>query len=1036
MGEAAQLPYLVRFESFEVNLRSGELFNNGEKLKLPDQSFQILAMLLEHPGEVVMRQEIQKRLWPNDTIVEFENSINAAVMRLRLALGDSAEQPRYIETLARRGYRWKVRVEWAEAGRTEPQASPVAAASQVDSSAVSLIGKRVSHYRVLEILGGGGMGVVYKAEDIKLGRRVALKFLPEELAHDAAAMERFEREARAASALNHPNICTIHEVSEHDGEPFIVMELLEGQTLRELISANESSTTKPDPKVVPLPLPTLLDIAIQIADGLDAAHNKGIIHRDIKPANIFVTTHGRAKILDFGLAKLQALDAADLQAGGPTKQEQKSGWNPYLTLTRTGTTIGTAGYMSPEQIRGEKLDARTDLFSFGLVLYEAAAGQRAFAGETAPVLCEAILSHVPTSVRELNARIPPELEAIINKALEKNREVRYQAASEMRSALEGLKREIERRHLGARQRVMVVAAIVLLAALVVVSWFAAPKPTGPRGLPEIKQRQLTFSSNENPVRYGAVSPDGRYLAYADLRGIHRMLIETGESQTIPQPEVFQRERNDWQQFHWFPDGTRFLVNQNPPPERENGYAATIWSVSLLGGPPKKFREGAGAESVSPDGSMIGFSTSGWDFWVMGPNGEGARQVIDIGPNAKGSIGYFRWSPSGQRIAYIRFPEGSIESRDLRGGSLTTILPETGGRVRDLIWLHDGRIVYALTDLPSSGETCNLWEVQADERSGLPRGEPRRLTNWAGVCIDNLSASADGKRLIFEQWSGHASVYVADLFDNGKRISSPRRLTLSETWNVPSAWKPDSKAVLFNSRFNRQIEMLEQRLDEDSAKPIVTEAESISDRIAVSPDNSWLLYVADTTDSHPAQILRVPLTGGLPQIVLVGGNYGVRCAKPPASLCVIAERSSFDAPLIFTEFDPLKGRGHEIQRLETQQSDYAWDLSPDARRIAVLESLTGKISILSLAGLPRHTMNVESIKTSTFLDWAPDGRALFVSQPTSHGFALLYLDLRGKTRVLWEQEGSLGISALPSPDGRHIAIRGSKVNSNIWMLENF
>src|SRR5215469_845765 len=256
---------------------------------------------------------------------------------------------------------------------------------------------------------------------------------------------------------------------------------------------------------------------------------------------------------------------------------------------------------------------------------------------------------------------------------------------------------------------LLVGVSLALVSLIVVAVRFTKRPA--HSPLDVKQRQLTFSSSENPVRYGAISPDGRYLAYADLNGIHRMLIETGESQTIPQPEVFRKERNDWQDFHWFPDGTRFLVNQNPPPEREGGYAATIWAVSVLGGPPRKLREVAGAESISPDGSLIGFSTEAWDFWVMGPNGEGARKVFGTGPPC--CTGYYRWSPSSQRIAYIRNPEGSIESRDLKGGPPTIVLAPTGSRLKDIVWLRDGRIIYSLKELPTIGDTCNLWEVRVD-----------------------------------------------------------------------------------------------------------------------------------------------------------------------------------------------------------------------------------------------------------------------------------------------------------------------------------
>jgi len=313
--------------------------------------------------------------------------------------------------------------------------------SGLDAASFPLVGESVSHYRILDGIGGGGMGLVYRAEDVKLGRHVAVKFLPEESAKDPSALGRFEREARSASALEHPNICPIYEFGEHGGQPFLVMQLLEGRTLRELIA--EAGTRKP-----PLELPQLLDLAIQIANGLDAAHRHAIIHRDIKPANVFVTTEGQAKILDFGLAKLAYAGPAAEEDGEPAApgagepppagREERSPRTLELPLSRTGVAIGTAGYMSPEQVRGEKLDARTDLFSFGVVLYEMATGQRAFVGDTAQELHDAILTRTPPRVRELNPEVPPQLERIVSRALEKERNRRYQSAVELLADLRPL----------------------------------------------------------------------------------------------------------------------------------------------------------------------------------------------------------------------------------------------------------------------------------------------------------------------------------------------------------------------------------------------------------------------------------------------------------------------------------------------------------------------------------------------------------------------------------------------------------------------
>jgi serine/threonine protein kinase len=1031
---------VARFEGFELDLRTAELCRVGDvPQKLSDQPFQILAMLLEHPGDLVNREDIRKSLWPNGTIVEFEHSINAAINRLRLALGDSAESPRFIETLARRGYRWKTPVDWME-GQPQAAAAPQASANG------NWIGKKVSHYRVLEILGGGGMGVVYRAEDLKLGRRVALKFLPEELADDSAAMQRFEREARAASALNHPNICTIYEVEEHEAQPFIVMELLEGWTLRELIPAESSSSSK-DP---PVALPKLFDIAIQIAAGLEAAHSKGIIHRDIKPANIFVTTSGHVKLLDFGLAKLQELETLETDPQGTQSSQSKRFWSPYLTLTRTGTPIGTAGYMSPEQIRGEKLDARTDLFNLGLVLYEMATGRRAFKGETAPSLQAAILNLTPTPVRKMHAEIPTKLEAIINKALEKNREKRYQAASEMRAELESLKREIEPRH-PLRRWALVAGGLVLLGSSAAI-WFAVRRPWSRIAISSLKLRQLTNNSFENPVLSGTISPDGKYLAYSDRKGIHLKLVETGETRNVPEPGALKENKVDWEIKSWFPDDTRFLADALPQWSSHIPFYSSedpsIWIVSVLGGPPRKLRDNANAYSISPDGSLISFGTKKGtrgdrEVWLMGGTGEQARKLYDTDEGS--SIDDFDWLREGRRVTYWKADDSgyTLLSRDLEGGPPTTILsPSETKNIDEYLWLPDGRLIYSVPE-PDIANTCNYWMTRRDALTGKTIEEPTRLTTWSGFCMGSTSVTADGKRLAYGQYASRLTSYVADLVDGGTGILRPKHFPMSESSDGAADWTIDSKALILVSNRNGQYGIYKQFLDQDKPEPIVTEGYGRNPR--VTPDGQNILYLGKIETgvpigTAPEPVMRVSVTGGPSQLLFVAKPWSlISCAKPPSTLCVIAEPTEDRKQLIFSSVDPFKSRGPELARFALDPNNNGWTaaLSPDGTHIAVTRSPTSPIYILSLRGQTTQQIQVKGWSNLFSLIWSADGRGLFVAAGIHVGSVLLYVDLSGNAHPLWEYAGfSRWTEATPSPDGHHLAFTGWTVNGNIWMMENF
>jgi serine/threonine protein kinase len=1036
-----QTKHFYAFGPFRLDAEKRVLVRDGTPVPLAPKAAEALLVLVENAGHLVDKDDLMKRVWP-DAFVE-EGNLNKNIFFLRKVLGEWDGGREYIETVPKRGFRFVAPVNEVTHAEGGPQPQT--------STRANLIGKKVSHYRVVEVIGGGGMGLVYKAEDLKLGRHVALKFLPEELATDSLTLQRFEREARTASSLNHPNICTIHGIEEYEGQPFIVMELLEGETLRELIAKAAAGDGGETSQVA---LARVLDIGIQVADGLDAAHQKGIIHRDIKPANIFLIAQGQAKILDFGLAKLAATTEATAEEPGEDHAHGPPVQTPGMTslehsLTRTGVAMGTAGYMSPEQVRGEQLDARTDLFSLGLVLYEMATGQWAFSGDTAPVLHDAILNRTPVPVRDLNSTLPQKLEQIITKALEKDRNARYQHASEISADLKRLQREAATRR---RRWMITCAGLIVVAGIAGMVWFSKRNPIA---LPELKLRQLTSNLADNPVRSGAISPDGKYLAYTDMKGIHVEYLDTGHIQSIPQPQVLRGTQEGWAIVGWFPDNAGFLANVMPPPE---GYHsdrhACIWKFSILGGVPQKLREDAVASSISSDGALVAFSThpgrlGDREIWQMGANGEQPRRLFETDENS--AIIGPQWLAGGQRLSYLRL-DGSglaLQSRDWQGNS-----PVTALSVHDDSWVSDfrfpdGRIFYVRPEPSSNDYNCNFWQARMDPLTGEMLEKPRRVTNWTGFCIDAGSATSDGKQITFMKWAGEGNISVADLQAGGTRITTPIRLSNGEGRYRLSTWTRDSKDVIFLFQRNGEWGIYRQALNADTAEVIVSSLRGIANLIGeetrtvprTNPDGTLILYTAledRTTPSTPVRLMRVSVMGGPSETVLTGNLQGPpSCAKSPATICVIAERSEDLKELIFTAFDPMQGRSRELTRFAIDPNGrYQWAISPDGTRIAVLKGSEGLIHILDLGGQRLRDVTLNGWSGLRSLDWDAGGQGFFVSSLVQDGSVLLHVDLRGNTQVLWKQEGGLATWGIPSPDGRHLAIENWTLNSNIWMMENF
>ena len=899
----------------------------------------------------------------------------------------------------------------------------------------SITGQTISHYRVLGPLGAGGMGVVYKAEDSSLGRLVALKFLPEDTAREPLALERFRREARAASALNHPNICTIYEIGEHDGRAFIAMEFLDGMTLRQRIGGR------------PLEMETLLPLANEIADALEAAHAEGIVHRDIKPANIFITKRGHAKVLDFGLAKLT----------GPRKKGSSSGSGEEETaltlepLTGGGAALGTVAYMSPEQARAKELDNRTDLFSFGAVLYEMATGQQPFHGESEATIYEAILNRDPVPIAELNREVPLKLEEIIHKALEKDRDLRYQHASEIRTDLQRLKRDGSSQHPSGSSRGLAtvvrptprwarnliyafVSFIALLALLLGLRWRGAllsnPKPP-------MTERQLTHNPPENRTFGSAISPDGKILVFGDTRGLHLSPVDSGEVHDIALPDEM---RDFVWEVAWFPDGQKLLVTTASP---NRGY--TVWLASIFGGAPRKLWTRSYAASISPQGTALAHvGGEGHEIWISGPNGEDPRKLLEDKDEVYAGVA---WSPTGQRLAYLKgtTKSGTIETVPAAGGVSRTVISDTRLAISypifsTIVWLRDGRLAFARQD--PEDDFGNLYQIRVDPANGKTSGELTKATNWHGEGPMWPSATAEGTRVAVVKMRSWEDVNVTQLKGKAMPGAPPIRLTLSRSDDVSSGWTRDSGSILFRSDRTGRSQIFRQQLGQDAAEPLIPGSDD-QQNAELSPDGKWILYWSTPhgSESSPStkQLMRFPASGGSPEKIMDATNDDAvvfECPYSTGADCVLSRPEN--GQLIFYRLDAVRGLEKQVGAINAGSPSY-WAVSPDGLRIAITNSQTMPHQVLlkDLVDSSQRILLVSADWELRDVAWAADSRSLFAIGLRSLNNFILGIDLDGKAQVILDQGKNHALQSLrSSPDGRHLVFSQVTWESNAWLLENF
>ena len=892
---------LYRFGPFELDVKAGELRKYGTRIRLQEQPLRLLTTLLERPGEAVLREEIQQTLWPNQTMVEFDQGINAAIKRLRTALGDSAAHARYIETLARRGYRF--------IGTLESAAPPAKLAA---TDREKLAGATIGHYRVLELLGRGGMGIVYRAEDLQLGRKVALKLLQGSAREvGASALMRFQREARLAAALSHPNICTIFAVEDFEGEPAIVMELLDGETLADCLARG------------PLPFDQFRRIAIQLASALDAGHRGGIVHRDFKPANIILTANG-AKVLDFGLAKTQREDALSAN---------------WAAVTKTGAIVGTLNYLSPEQAQGKELDSASDVFAFGAVLYEMCTGAKAFPGENPARVIALIMERQPAPVGSLRAGLPAALERIVGACLDKDPRRRPRnlpdAVRELETvvpvpaAVRAVLPPVQTEPHPSRRLVL---GLVGGGALLAGGWRAA------QGLGAFRApaSSTLIYPPDSLLWTGdlALSPDGRQLAtvVVDRRRVRQLWVRTLASSA----ERILPETEGAAFPFWSPDSKRigFFANgklQSVPASGggvkyvagAQGAIGGSWGLDgkiLFGavpfgnfslvnaeGGPSRFARGFGQGWIPSLPQLLPgerqFLYSGWDRQLGRPqtllaslDSPNPRVLLNGSTRAQFALPdylvylrngnltaqKFDWTngrPAAEAVAIAGIPNVAARVVSFSASQNSALAYRTGPTIirRSLAWRdRNGGF------LRNAGEPGNYMEVflSRDGKSAMVNlGNAKGNLGLIDLATNTTSQLTTEGPIVYDAiWSPDSRSVAFQTYTPQKTrimvltVGEPStRLLLDDGFgNYPDDWSPDGKWILAHKLVGRESTAFLLAADGKSQRRVLFKKNAFIDQLQFSPDGRWLAYNSNESGPWEVYVTNYP---GMNQTIRISSGGG-------------------------------------------------------------------------------------------------------------------------------------------------------------------